>query len=283
MLKLNLSSATIKRFAFIVLILWLCSVTAPYSIYAQVAEAEQVDEFGKWSDEELQARLDNILIRLNNEPTVSAQFLLSRGENQTPGAARRLFGIMRGYLIYHKIDRSRLLATFCKPQPEENTQIWMIPPSVGKKTCEPDIIVFDKTVLYDSVFHANNYFGATTRIEEIAHSWTVPTLEEFAELLRLLPDAKGYVFIYGGTNVYWTRDSRDRTKTVRNKDSPTEIRKMTVMASEVFRDRGLRSRVVVHEAGYRDSYAEIEMWIVPNGGRKPVPSRTYPKVKATVD
>lgn len=250
---------------------------------AQVAEAEQVDEFGRWNDEELQARLDSILIRLNNEPTVSAQFLLSRGESQTLGAAHRHFGIIRGYLIYRKIDRSRLLATFCKPQPEQNTQIWIIPPSAERKTCEPDVVSIEKTVLFDSVSNPTDHYGSTTLIGELASSWTVPTLEEFAELLRSLPDATGYVFIYGGTNVSWRGDSSGHVRTIRKLDSLSEIRNMTVTASEVLRDKGLRSRVVIREAGYRDSYAEVEMWVVPNGGKKPVPSKTYPKVKAKLN
>lgn len=269
--------------SFLLLCIWFCFVIAPLSANSQTAETEQIDEFGRWNAEELQARLGNVLIRLHNDPTITAQFLMSRGESQSIGASQSFFSIARSYFEYHKVDRSRLVPTFCKPQAEQITQIWMIPLSAERKTCPPDVMVFDKTVLFDSVYHPNNYFGPSTRIAELANSSAQITLEMFAELMSSLPNAKGYVFIYGGTNVYRSSESRNRDGTVRDMDSRWDVRNMTVMAVETFKSKGLpRSRVVIREAGYRDSYAEIEMWVVPSGGTIPVVTRSYPKVKAAV-
>ena len=259
----------------------LCTATASISVNAQTTEPQLIDEFGKLSDGALQAHLDNVWNRLNSELTATAQFLISRGEKLPIGTAQRNYEIMREYLVYQKIAPSRIVSTVCKPQPEENFQIWLVSTTGNRKTCEPDIISVDETVLFDVAPGLDNYTFSSSRVEEIRIDSLDLALDSYAEQLRSIPNAKGYVLIYGGTNVFWSGDLNGGRRTVRKPDSKARIRDLTVTSANILKMNGLlRDQFVIRESGYRDSSAQIELWIVPTGGKKPTPSSTYPKVKA---
>ena len=280
---IKMARSKLSKLLFTIAIL-ICTASASLSILAQTIEPRQIDEFGKLSDGALQAHLDNVLNYLNQNQNASAQFLIGRGEKLPIGTAQRHFGIMREYLIYQKVDPSRIISTMCKPQPDENIQVWLVSTLGERKACEPDIVRIDETVLFDVAPGSDNYSFASSRVEEIRIDSLDLALDSYAEQLRSAPSAKGYVLIYGGTNVFWSGDLKGGRRTVRKPDSKARIRGMTVKTVETLKKKGLqRNQFVIRESGYRDSSAQIELWIVPSGGEKPTPSRTYPKVKVSED
>ncbi len=262
--------------------LLLCSLLGASSSLAQKSEPRQIDEFGKSNSEEIQARLDYATIQLQNEPTASLQFLMSRGNNQPLGSAYGDFGIMRAFLTFRKVEASRVIPTYCKSKAEQNTEVWIIPVGAALRVCEPEITAIDKTTMFDSVWYPNYDFGTCCIVDNLGIAGARETLKAFAKLLKTMPDAKGYVFIYGGTNVYWTSDAKGRERTIRNIDSRREIRDMTVAVADIFQEKSVpRSQVIIRETGLVDAPATIEMWIAPTGQNKPKPSPNFPKRKAT--
>lgn len=254
----------------------LCVMAVASAVSAQDRVPRKIDEFGKWNSEEIEARLDYASIEPQKEPTASLQFLLSRGETQNPGTAFREFGLIRAYLRLRNVDPSRLTPTYCRPAEKEGTEIWLIPPAGTRVSCEADSVDISTTALFDSAFYPNYDFGTCCIVDNLGIAATLESIRGFADLLQKFPDAKGHVFVYGGTNVYWTTDSSGRERTIRHLDTRKQIRNMSIAALRILRQKGVpRSRIVLRESGYRDSPANIETWIATRGGKVPTPTPNY--------
>lgn len=264
-------------------ILLVVFIASPFALLAQIKEPVQIDEFGPVNSEEIEARLDNASIQLNNNSGSLLQLIFSRGEKDSFGSPYRLYGLMKTYLLYRKVDMSRVVASFCKPTAQKNGQLWLISATGPKKTCDPENIDITETMLFDSAPSATDKgtdFGCCV-VDLFGPAAAAESLRAFAELLKRYPDSKAYVYSYGGTNVYWTTDSKGRERTVRNLDSAQDIANLSRKARRILTEKGVQTtRIVTKNAGYRDSVAQMELWIVPSGRRVPKLSPDYPKKRA---
>lgn len=253
---------------------------APNTSSAQAKPPMQIVEFGRINSEEIEADLDGVLVALDANPNALVQFVFSRGEKQTFGSPYRRYGVMKTYLLYRKVDRKKIVASFCQPKPQEYGYIWLVDANGARPECEPENIVINQTTLFDSApspTEKGTDFGCCV-VDSFGPAAAVESIRGFADLLKRYPESKAYVFSYGGTNVYWTSDSRGRDRTVRNLDTPKEIAMLSRTARSVLKQEGISpSRIVTKNAGYRDSVAQIDLWIVPPGGAVPKPSPNYPK------
>jgi hypothetical protein len=257
-------------------------VAIPTIVGAQGKAPVQIDEFGPINSEEIEARLDNAMIQIRNNPNTQLQFVFTRGEKDSFGSAYRLYGLMRTYLLVRKFDMNDVIATFCEPGPSKSGQLWMVYADGPRRTCTAEKIVITGTSLFDSAPSATNKgtdFGCCV-VDSFGPAAATESIKAFAELLKQYPDSKAYVYSYGGTNVYWTSDSRGRDRTVRNLDTANEIAALSRKTRRILIQSGISTkRIVTRSAGYRDSVARIELWIVPTGGTIPKTSPDYPKKK----
>ena len=249
------------------------------SVSARGQATLQVDEFGMVNSEDIEARLDNALIQLNNNIGSKLQFVFSRGEKDTLGSPHRLYGLMKAYISYKKADSNRVIASFCEPRKQLIGQIWLVSADGQAQKCTPENIVITETTLFDSAPSATGKgtdFSCCI-VDSLEPVASVESLRAFADLLKKYPESKAYIYSYGGTNVWWTSDSRGREKTIRSLDTQKHIASLSERARKILIQNGVEgSRIVSKNAGYRDSVAVIEMWIVPKGAAVPKISPNYP-------
>ena len=245
-------------------------------------DAVEIDYFGRMTSEELEARLDNATIVLRSDPDSSLQFVFSRGEKESYGAPYRVYGLMKTYLLYRKVDMNRVVATFCKPQAKASGQIWLINAGGTLRTCDQDDIDISATTLFDNAPSATgrgNDYGCCI-VDTFGPAAAAESVRAFAQLLKRYPASRAYVYAYGGTNVYWTTDSRGRNKAVRNPDTAKDIAVLSRKVRHILAQNGIpASRIITRSSGYSDAVARVEMWIVPPGGEIPKTSANYPQKK----
>lgn len=255
-------------------------VVIPYAVLPQGKAPIQIDEFGPINSEEIEARLDNAMIQIRNNPTMKLQFVFSRGEKDSLGSAYRLYGLMRTYLLVRKFDMNDVIASFCKPGPSKNGQLWMVYADGPRRECEAEKVIVTETTLFDSAPSATNRVSDSgcCVVDSFGPAAATESIKALAELLKQYPDSKAYVYSYGGTNVWWTSDSKGRHRTVRNLDTAKDIAALSSKTRRILTQAGINNRrIVTRNAGYRDSVARIELWIVPTGGTIPKTSPDYPK------
>src|SRR5262245_6863233 len=147
-MEMRLVNNTLKsRFQSILLTLVLLM---PSIVRTQVKQPVQIDELGRYSSEDIEARLDNAIFQLSSHPEAAVHLVFSRAQNQTLGAVHRSFAVMRTYLIYRKIDPKRIISTFCEPLREEVTQIWLVDPNAIRQNCVEEKVAITSTTMFDS-------------------------------------------------------------------------------------------------------------------------------------
>ncbi len=253
------------------LLIGLFAIT-PSLVWSQSKSPVQIDEFGRITSEEIEARLDNAMIQIHNNPNTRLQFIFSRGEKDSLGSAYRLYGLMSTYLLVRKFDMKNVIATFCESGPNTNGQLWIVYADGPRRECEAEKVTITETTLFDSAPSATNRGtdSGCCVVDSFGPAAASESIKAFAELLKHYPESKAYVYSYGGTNVWWTTNSRDKEKTVRNLDTAKDIAALSRKARRILTAAGIsQTRIVTRNAGYRDSVARIELWIVPSRWNHP--------------
>jgi hypothetical protein len=260
------------------LILILAIVAAQSVLQAQTQEPVLVHEFGRINSEEISAFMDYVTIQFHEDPKLLVQLVLSRGETESFGSPYRLYGLMKTYLLHRKVDIKRIIPTFCKARSMPKGQIWLVRAGGPIQVCERDDIVVTATTLFDKA-PASTGRGPLEYcciVDLFGKFAAAESTVAFAELLKRYPESQAYVFAYGGTNVYWTSNSRGRERTVRSLDNHKDIADLSRRTRRILMQQGIKaSRIVTKNAGYRDGVAEIEMWIVPKGSITPKATPNY--------
>lgn len=257
---------------FPVLSIFICLLLVSTFVNAQ--EPQLIDEIDFWSSEEFEARLDSAIIELSKHPDAKIQLLIHRGENRSFGSPFKLFASVKAYVKYHNIAGERFISTFCEAKPEQTMQIWLLTSS-ERKDCTPEDIRITDTTKFDTGYPVESPSGCCIS-DSFGPIMAEASLNAFAEVLKRYPDSTAYVFVYGGTNVYWTSYSKGREKEVRRVDKKRDVKKLLRKAENTLIDAGIdRARIISISAGYKDSPASIDMWIVPAGGEIPIPSPNY--------
>jgi hypothetical protein len=99
----------------------------------------------------------------------------------------------------------------------------------------------------------------------------------YADVLKTNPTALAYVIVYGGTNIYWIQLSRAKHELpIRAIDSASYVSRLGADVRAHLLANGIdRARIVMLDGGYRDDSATVEMWIIPQGGKRPHPTPNY--------
>lgn len=217
------------------------------------SRARKFDEFGDIQPSDLIARLDNLAIEVQNEPTARAFLIAYRTRRDLPGLSNRLAHRMKSYMVNSRgVAPERIITVDGGEASCLSQELWIVfpggapkprPDAAYQKSYEPSIYKFD-----EHHFSENNESNSYWR----EYPWGA--LEAFGQHLQKHPRATGYLIGYRGTNDFETGSP----KTMLSKE-----RKF------LYREFGIKpSRLRPILGGYRE-WATVELWIA-NGREVPI-------------
>lgn len=238
----------------------LCVLLSCSSVFAQTSEprARKVDEFGDIQASDLIARLDNLAIQLQNEPTARGFLIVYRERRDMPGLSNRYAHRMRDYLVNTRgIFRERVATVDGGIAGCLTQELWMVPPG-GAPQPRPDAY-FDTYQPSAYKFDEHPY-SSPHGPEEIVY-WREPPdellayLEAFALELQKNPKSHGYLVAYRST----TRDSPTVTRTM--------LRTERNFLSQKF---GIKPTQVKTIDGGTREWRTMELWIAQSREAVPI-------------
>ena len=220
--------------------------------------SEKIDEFGnlRWCD--LSARLDNLAVRLQNEPGLRGFVVgYDSGSMGRVRPASRRFKLVRYYLVVQRaIDAGRLVfvAAGTKPDGEELTELWVVPEGAVPPVHPPPVEDSGKQFSgrLESYLTDDSFYGL---MSELGPSETDIEFSDFAEKLKAQPDSKGYLVIRAAKRSVpgaWRRIARRDEDTLRKHYHVEADRLQSI------------------DGGYSDGEdAVVELWILPKDAPAP--------------
>ena len=255
-----------------------------YLAFAQTSEpsARKVDEFGDALPTEVAARLDNFAIALQNEPNARGFLIAYRPHRDLPGISSRHVNWMRNYLIHSRgFNSDRIAAIDGGTASCLTHEFWIVPPGTAPK---PRADAYSRGFEDTDVARKYDEYHYTIP-EDMLVSYSTEYengLEGFANALRKEPQTLAYIIAYEGYRVdrWEEEDERGRKKRHRRVSIDprgTAWKELKGKRAELVKKYGIpSSKVKLVNGGYR-KWREIELWIVPNGARPPIPTpNVYP-------
>ena len=121
----------------------------------QSEKSEKIDEFGKIGECDLGARLDHLLIKLQNKTDATGYIIFYQGKDVLPAEYETNLDERRArnYITFRNQDPSRLTFIDGGFREEVSTELWLVPngaePPMPTDTIPTPTIPTDKTFLYD--------------------------------------------------------------------------------------------------------------------------------------
>jgi len=212
----------------------LCMLLLGSVVYAQTsdARARKLDEFGDIQASDLIARLDNLAVQLQNEPTTRGFLIVYRERRDMPGLSNRYAHRMKNYLVETRGVASERVLTVdggiagCLTQ-----ELWIVSPGGAPKP-RPDAY-FDGYQPSAYKFDEHHY-SSPDGPDGIVY-WQEPPdellgyLEAFAVELRKNPKSHGYLVAYRSA----ARDRAAVTQTMLRTERNFLLKKLGVKASQI--------------------------------------------------
>jgi hypothetical protein len=102
------------------------SVVAP--IEKKVIVAREYDECNNCTFDDQKARLDNLAVELQNDPSTRAHIIAYGGRMSPLGQVEKLMSRARDYLVTQRgIDASRLVVVNGGFREEDSVELWLVP------------------------------------------------------------------------------------------------------------------------------------------------------------
>lgn len=244
----------------------LLTVVAVVSVSAQhLASSRLYRDFGKVCNEEVQAVMDGFLGELRAFEN-SKGYIVFHGDRNAEGRNVYYIGYMlKYYPASRKIDESKLILLRGEDREKMSVQFWIVPaggqaPNVEKEFTAP---IINETSLYDRNW-ADFYNGIEGKGPRMIYQPGFfelgcefpPNAGGFAQVLLENPDLTGYVITY--------------TKFGRGAKRGNAVSQFAV--NELVRDYKVpRKRLKMIYGGNRTE-PEIEFWLLPKGGKPPIPT-----------
>jgi hypothetical protein len=241
----------------------LLILSADIAVFSQEQPktARKFDEYGDINCEEAKSRLDNLAIKLQEEPGTKAYFVIYRGR-KLPGRALPYPSAIKSYLLETRgLDADRIVVTDGGEREEMWVEAWIVPEgaSAPEPTPSPRAAAADSLVpvKYDEgwadLFPIEGKMGITDNTDCPLRSLS---LKDFAEALKSRPDRRGHLIIY----TQFGQGVR-RARRVAN-----------IARREMVKDYGIEaSRIKTVYGGHRE-YPAMELWLVPKGATDPRPT-----------
>src|SRR5215467_8329480 len=106
----------------------------------KIIVAQQFDECNSCSLDDQKARLDNLAVELQNDPSTRAYILAYGGRMSPLGQVEKLMSRSRDYLITQRgIDASRLVVVNGGFREEDSVELWLVPSGVAAPQPTPTV------------------------------------------------------------------------------------------------------------------------------------------------
>jgi outer membrane protein OmpA-like peptidoglycan-associated protein len=259
--------------------------TATFSQTTVGVSHYKFDEFGDIRMGDTKARLDNLAITLQSDPTLQAHVVVYAGRGGRPDQARVRAAVMKDYLMNRGTEEGRIITLDGGYRNELSGELWLSLRGAGAPQVRPTI---DKS--YGSVKNLSNSHGSpafafafgqtgnsslwnfqdqppcglqpSRKIDAYANISTVEEqarLDKFASLLDgEAEDVKGFIVGYAG-----------RSGRTGQAQALADRAKAYLVEKSVF----YNSRLNTVDCGYREEQA-TELWISAIGGAPPFCSPT---------
>jgi len=114
------------------------SIIAP--IEKKVIVAQEFDECNSCSLNDQKARLDNLAVELQNDPSTRAYIIAYGGRMSPLGQVEKLISRARDYLVAHRgIDASRLTVVNGGFREEDSVELWLVPSGAAAPQPTPTV------------------------------------------------------------------------------------------------------------------------------------------------
>ena len=114
------------------------SIIAP--IEKKIIVAQEFDECNSCSLNDQKARLDNLAVELQNDPSTRAYILAYGGRMSPLGQVNKLMSRARDYLVAHRgIDASRLVFLNGGFREEDSVELWIVPSGAAAPRATPTV------------------------------------------------------------------------------------------------------------------------------------------------
>lgn len=248
------------------LVLHICLSAMAQDTAPTAPVARKFDEFGDIYLSDLKARLDNLAIQLQQEPTARGFIIIYRSRRDLPGLNARLAGRSKRYLVYARGIPADRVVTVDGGVAECLTQeFWIVP--AGATPVPKSNASSNQAIDIESAWKFDEYSYPLPSAYEEGDEYTGNSLEAFAEALRKSRRSQAYILAY------------PQYHSERRPDPPNTASKMlkAVKADLVGRYRIAPSRIKVVNGGYR-KWRSLELWIVPRGEHAPIATpNAFPK------
>ena len=126
----------------------MCSKRAGSFIVAplpkKVIVAQEFDECNNCTFDDQKARLDNLAVELQNDPTTRAYIIAYGGRMSPLGQVEVLMTRARDYLVSQRgIDASRLVVVNGGFREEDSVELWMVPSGATPPQATPTVKASD--------------------------------------------------------------------------------------------------------------------------------------------
>jgi hypothetical protein len=113
-------------------------------IEKKVIVAQEFDECNSCSLNDQKARLDNLVVELQNDPSTRAYIIAYGGRMSPLGQSQKLMSRAREYLVSHRgIDASRLTVVNGGFREEDSVELWLVPSGAAAPQPTPTVQVGD--------------------------------------------------------------------------------------------------------------------------------------------
>lgn len=114
------------------------SIIAP--IEKKMIVAQEFDECNNCSNNDQKARLDNLGVELQNDPSTRAYIIAYAGRMSPLGQVEKLMSRAREYLVSHRgIDASRLTVVNGGFREEDSVELWLVPSGAAAPQATPTV------------------------------------------------------------------------------------------------------------------------------------------------
>jgi hypothetical protein len=131
-------------------------------------ETIKIDEFGKATEEDISARIDNLFIQLNNNLDFQGYVITYKGGDFLPSDydVHPNVEAIRKAIAFRRYDESRLVFIDGGFRKEQATEFWMVPPGgvipVPTETVDKPTLPKDHSYLWGKAFPGDNYDDETS-------------------------------------------------------------------------------------------------------------------------
>ena len=103
-------------------------------------EARKMDEYGKIAPKDENARLDNFVIELANDPTAAGYIIAYGGRTSRAGDAKKMAARAKSYMVKkRRVDANRVMAIDGGLREEPMIELWIAPSGAQPPAATPNV------------------------------------------------------------------------------------------------------------------------------------------------